>query len=130
MLQTPQQPQRAQGDAEEPLDPRLEAIALKMRRLSMVSMGIMFLGVFAVLAVILYRSLALPSSGEVAGYPVPLPPGEVRQLILEAFPGARVTGVTLDGASVFVAAQGPQGAAVIEIDRATWQAVSVARFPR
>jgi hypothetical protein len=36
-------------DEEEPLDPRLEAVAHKMRRLSMVSSGIMFLGVFAVL---------------------------------------------------------------------------------
>ena len=102
-----------------------------MRRLSMVSMGIMFLGIFAVLAVILYRSLATPSSEPVAsGYPVPLPPDQVRQLILEGFPGARVTGISLDDRSVFVATQNADGTAIIELDRATWQAVSVARFPR
>ena len=113
------------GDEEEPLDPRLEAVAAKMRRLSMVSSGIMFLGVFAVLGVILYRSLSGPST---AAYPDNLTADEVRSVVMESMPGATVSSMSLDERSLFVSAMTDGGAVVLEIDRATWQVVSTLRF--
>ncbi|MEM6382049.1 MAG: hypothetical protein AAF739_05190 [Pseudomonadota bacterium] len=122
-------PQPQLPDDEEPLDPRLEAMAAKMRRLSLVSSGIMFLGIFAVLGVILYRSLADPSSAPPAeNYPVPIPAEQVRQLIASEFPGAVVTALSQDDRSLFVATNGPQFATIIEVDRATWQVVGVIRL--
>lgn len=112
-------------DEEEPLDPRLEAVAIKMRRLSLVSSGIMFLGVFAVLGVILYRSMSAPSTiAPASSYAVPIAPQDVRTLVVEALQGASITAISNDATSVFVATNGPDGSAILEIDRATWQVVS------
>jgi hypothetical protein len=116
-------------DEEEPLDPRLEAVAHKMRRLSLVSSGIMFLGVFAVLGVILYRSLADPSSdGQVSAYPPNLTADEVRTIVVDTVPGAIVDSISVDARSLFVSARGEEGSVILEIDRATWQIVSTVTF--
>ncbi len=125
-----QNPNASQSpDEEEPLDPRLEAVAQKMRRLSLVSSGIMFLGVFAVLGVILYRSLSDPSSdGQVSAYPANLTADEVRTVVVESVPGAVVDGISVDNRSLFVSARGEDGPVILEIDRATWQIVSTVRF--
>lgn len=48
-------------DEEEPLDPKVEAIRVRMVRLLIVSGGIMMLGLMAVLAAIVYK---ITSSGE------------------------------------------------------------------
>ena len=116
-------------DGDEPLDPRLEAVARKMRRLSIVSSLIMFVGVFVVLGVILYRSLAAPVSSD---YPQNLTADEVRRAVFAELGPARIGSVTVDERSVFVAVDGvsddPGGAALLEIDRATWQVVSTLRF--
>ncbi len=117
--QTPNTPPNT--DEDEPLDPRLEAVAHKMRRLSLVSSGIMFVGVFAVLAVIIYRSASGPSS---AGYPENLSADEVRTVVVQDMPGVTLGSVTADEVSVFVTADGPNGAVLFEIDRETWQIVS------
>lgn len=109
---------------EEPLDPRLEAVAVKMRRLSLVSSGIMFLGVFAVLGVILYRSMAAPSTS----YPANLTADEVRTLVVQTVPGGQISAVAADERSVFVTLSGDAGPVLLEIDRATWQVVSRADF--
>jgi hypothetical protein len=128
MVSSQSQPKQPNEDGEEPLDPRLEAVAIKMRRLSLASSGIMFLGVFAVLGVILYRSIGGSSSTDVATYPVPLPAEEVRELVVDRFEDARVTGVSADAASLFVSVAHADGQAVLEIDRPTWQIVAVVRF--
>jgi hypothetical protein len=124
---TPNAPQSP--DEEEPLDPRLEAVAQKMRRLSMVSSGIMFLGVFVVLGVILYRSMSGPSSdGRDYAYPANLTAGEVRAAVVDSVPGAVIEGMSTDERSLFVSVTGADGAMILEIDRATWQIVSTLRF--
>lgn len=128
MVSSQPNPQQPHNDGEEPLDPRLEAVAIKMRRLSLASSGIMFLGVFAVLGVILYRSIGGSSSDDVTTYPVPLPAEEVRELIVDRFEGARVTGVSAEERSVFVSVAHTGGQAVLEIDRATWQVVGTVLF--
>ena len=121
--QTPNIPQS--DDEEEPLDPRLEAVAQKMRRLSVVSSLIMFLGVFAVLAVIFYRSLLAPSSSD---YPANLTADEVRTLVVQSVQDAQVDSISVDERSLFVSVSGSDGPVVLEIDRATWQIVSSVRF--
>lgn len=128
MVSSQSQPQQPQNDGEEPLDPRLEAVAIKMRRLSLVSSGIMLLGVFAVLGVILYRSFGGPSSADVAAYPLPIPADQVRELLVDDYAGARVTGVSADASSIFVSVAHSDGQAILEIDRATWQVVGTVRF--
>lgn len=128
MVSSQSQPKQPNDDGEEPLDPRLEAVAIKMRRLSLVSSGIMFLGVFAVLGVILYRSIGGSSSADVTTYPVPLPADEVRELVVDRFAGAQVTDVSADATSVFVSIAHADGPIILEIDRATWQIVGTVRF--
>ncbi len=93
----------------------------------MVSSAIMFLGVFVVLGVILYRSLSGPST---ADYPANLTADEVRTLVVETVPNAVITHVTADERSLFVSVSGADGPAILEIDRATWQVVSTLRFAR
>lgn len=112
-------------DEEEPLDPRLEAVAVKMRRLSLVSSGLMFLGIFAVLGVILYRSLSAPSSTD---YPPNITADEVRTIVAASLPGAVVQSLSLDERSLFVSVRGPDRSMILEIDRATWQIVSTVEF--
>lgn len=96
-----------------------------MRRLSLVSSGIMFLGIFAVLGVILYRSVSGPSSTE---YPANIAADEVRMLIVESMPNAVIAEMRVDERSLFVSVSGAGGPVVLEIDRATWQVVGTIRF--
>jgi hypothetical protein len=81
------------------------------------------------LAVILYRSLADPSSdGQVSAYPPNLTADEVRTIVVDTVPGAIVDGISVDARSLFVSARGEDGPAILEIDRATWQIVSTVTF--
>lgn len=91
----------------------------------MVSSAIMFLGVFAVLGVILYRSMSGPSTAE---YPANLAAEDVRSLVVEAAPGAAITSVTTDERSLFISLTDNDGPVLVEVDRATWQVVSTLRF--
>lgn len=118
----PSQPPRP--DEEEPLDPRLEAVAAKMRRLSLVSSLIMFVGIFAVLGVILYRSL----DGGSSGYAEPIPADQVRMLVASGYPGATIETVGGDERSILVGLTDADGPIVVEIDRSSWQVVGTIRF--
>ena len=114
----------ARPDEEEPLDPRLEAVAAKMRRLSLVSSLIMFVGIFAVLGVILYRSL----DGGSSGYAEPIPADQVRMLVASGYPGATIETVGGDERSILVGLTDADGPIVVEIDRSSWQVVGTIRF--
>ena len=92
---------------------------MKMRRLSLVSSGILAIGLMAVFGAILYRAL----SADAGGYAVPIAPEDVAELVIEAAPGAEIAGVTATDEAVFVTLQGPDGAQVLHVDRATWQVV-------
>ncbi len=85
----------------------------------------MLLGVFAVLAVIIYRSMSAPSSTE---YPPNLTADEVRTIVVERLVDAQITQVTADERSLFVSVDGQGGPMLLEIDRATWQIVSTIEF--
>jgi hypothetical protein len=62
------------------------------------------------LAVILYRSLADPSSdAQVSAYPANLTADEVRTMVVDTVPGARFEGISVDARSLFVSARGEDG---------------------
>ncbi len=48
-------------DDEKPLDPALEAVRKRLARLMVVSIGIMMVGLFAVLGAIVYKAYGVPS---------------------------------------------------------------------
>jgi len=85
----------------------------------------MFLGIFAVLGVILYRSLGGPSSND---YPANITADEVRTVVVESMPGAVIDSMSVDARSLFVSVSHADGPVILEIDRATWQIVSTVRF--
>ena len=90
------QPTPEDAQEEKPLDPAVERVRAKMVRLLAVSMGIMFVSIFAVLAAVIYRinadstdtfqsaQIALPSGFEV------IESGIDRDLVF-------LRGVTVDG---------------------------------
>ncbi len=83
-----------------------------MRLLVGASTGIMLVGFLAVMSVIAYRV--------VKQEPPAAPAGEVARLVLDAAPGARITGLTADGGAVFVLVEAPGGStAVHAYDAAT-----------
>lgn len=89
----------------------------------------MFLGIFAVLGVILYRSLGGPSSDTlVSSYPANITAEEVRTVVVESMPSAVIDGMSVDARSLFVSVSYADGPMILEIDRATWQIVSTVRF--
>lgn len=86
---------------EKPLDPEVEKVRRKMVRLLAVSIGIMFIGVMAVLGAIVYRLANDPAEGD----PSQIASGEIS---LPA--GFTVENVALDGSRVlFYGADGNDG---------------------
>lgn len=98
-------------EEEKPLDPEMEKVRRKMVRLLAVSLGIMFLGVMAVLVGVVYKvmengeevpahtvadTLAVPADG----------PLDVTAVLPSGF---RVEGVSLDGSKILFYGQTPDG---------------------
>ena len=91
---------RDEDDAEEPLDPAVERLRRKMVRLLAVSIGVMMIGVMAVLAAVVYRAVD-------AGGPDALDGAEIA-LALPA--GADIRSISLDGDRALVHAATADGA--------------------
>ena len=85
-------------EAEKPLDPATERVRRKMVRLLAVSIGIMFVGLMAVLGAIVYKFSQKPASepitAEASG--VPQAPDEVAGTIVLPT-GAQINSTDLDG---------------------------------
>lgn len=92
---------------EEPLDPKVEAIRVKMVRLLMVSGGIMMLGLMAVLAAIVYRINA--SGGEAAS-------NLVREATITLAAGSRILDTALDGNRVMLTVEADGKTQVLVFD--------------
>ncbi len=87
------------GD-ETPLDPEMEKVRRKMVRLLAVSLGIMFLGVMAVLAGVVYKVIGDDGSPERIAETLPGPndpPLDVTAVLPEGF---RVDDISLDGSKI------------------------------
>ncbi|HEX2018902.1 MAG TPA: fimbrial protein [Aurantimonas sp.] len=78
---------RDEDEAEEPLDPAVERLRRKMVRLLAVSIGVMMIGVMAVLAAVVYK--AVGSGGPAAT--------EGAEIALALPAGAEILSLSLDG---------------------------------
>ncbi|MCU0790424.1 MAG: fimbrial protein [Nitratireductor sp.] len=90
------------NDEEKPLDPATEKVRRKMVRLLVVSIGIMMIGLMAVLGAVVYK-IGNPSPGPQvleAGSPVPVEPGTEASIDLPQ--GAEVISSSLDGDNVML----------------------------
>jgi hypothetical protein len=100
---------------DKPLDPAMEKVRQKMVRTLGVSIGIMCIGLMAVLGAIVYKVTSRPSGndtaeiGTSAGSPVPAgAPLEARAALPDGF---SVQQVSLDGAQVLFFGTTPEGEA-------------------
>ena len=64
-------------DDEKPLDPAIEAVRKRLARLMVVSIGIMMVGLFAVLGAIVYKAYGVPASNAVANGTLAIPSGMI-----------------------------------------------------
>ncbi|OCW59642.1 hypothetical protein [Hoeflea olei] len=89
---------------EKPLDPEMEKVRRKMVRLLIVSIGVMFVGLMAVLGAIVYKFTqadAGPGSGGlVAGAPLEVPSDAPLEAVAALPQGFEVDSVSLDGARI------------------------------
>lgn len=90
---------RDEDEAEAPLDPAVERLRRKMVRLLAVSIGVMMIGVMAVLAAVVYKAMS-------PGYRQALDGAEIA-LALPA--GADIRSVSLDGDRALVHAATAEG---------------------
>jgi hypothetical protein len=97
-------------DDDDGLDPAAARLVLRMRRIMVGSMAVMFLGIVAVLAVVVYRSFVTRpvAAARGAASPPALPPG------------TRVVTTAADGQRLYVTVETPDGAQAVEVfDAAT-----------
>ena len=105
---------RDREEEEAPFDPAVERIRRKLARLLIASFGVMFLGLIAVFAVIVYRLNAPAGNpGLGADVAIRLPAGDTT-IRLPA--GARVVSTALDGGRALLQIEGAGGAALLLID--------------
>jgi hypothetical protein len=94
-----------QDDLEEkPLDPDMEKVRRKMVRLLAVSIGIMFIGLMAVLGAIVYKFTQDDAAGSgsqiAAGSTMALPGDDVSEAVATLPQGFAVESVALDGVRI------------------------------
>lgn len=115
---------------EEPLDPAMQRVQAKLRRLLFGSSMIMVLGLLAVFAAIVYK-LNEPEAPSVA-YRVPavVTEADLRRASYPLPKDARIVGIALDGPTLAVTYQaGEGGGGVLLVDVASWQVFSVLSLP-
>lgn len=101
---------RIDDPAEIPVDPATERVRRKMVRLLAVSIGVMLIGVMAVLAAVVYR-VNEPRAGTV-------PQGASVPFVLPA--GTEILESNLSGDSILLRVEGPDGAGeILVMDRAS-----------
>jgi len=107
---------RDREEEEAPFDPAVERIRRKLARLLIASFGVMFLGLIAVFAVIVYR-LNAPAAdpGLPANAVIRLPAGDVT---IRLPVGARIVSTALDGGRALLQVEKPAGAELILVDLA------------
>lgn len=117
---------------EEPLDPAMERVRIKLRRLLFGSTFIMVLGLTSVFAAILYK-INQTSDAETSVYKVPavVTEADLRRASYPLPDGARIVGLALDGNNLTVSYDG-EGivGGVLLIDVPSWQVYSVMAFPQ
>ena len=117
---------------EEPLDPAMERVRIKLRRLLFWSTLIMVLGLTAVFAAILYKIKQSDESvADTYRVPAVVTDADLRRASYTLPAGARITGTALDGNTLAVTynVEGGVGG-VLLIDVPSWQVFSVMTLPK
>ena len=84
-----------------PLDPEMEKVRRKMVRLLFVSIGVIFLGVMAVLAGVVYKVLDSGEEQPVAAAEAPPVPGDAPLTAIAELPaGFEINQISLDGSRI------------------------------
>ncbi|MCP4317919.1 MAG: hypothetical protein GY789_18330 [Hyphomicrobiales bacterium] len=106
-------------DEEKPLDPEMEKVRRKMVRLLVVSIGIMILGVMAVLAGVVYKVIGPEDEPQAAlSDTITVPSGAPLQLTASLPAGFSVEQVALDGARILFygrSASGINSAVIMDV---------------
>jgi hypothetical protein len=99
---------RVHDEDDAPLDPAQERLRRKLVRLLLVSGGIMFAGLIAVFAAIVYKvsEAGAPAAPRQAGSFSPATPLDAR---IEVPPGYRLAGTALEGDRALLTLAGPDG---------------------
>ena len=98
----------ADEDAEKPLDPAMEKVRAKMVRLLMISLGIMMIGLMAVLYAIVHKLSGGGAEPAAATVAIPSGADEISSAI--ALPkGAQINGVSLSGTRILFDLTLPDG---------------------
>lgn len=117
---------------EKPLDPALERVRIKMRRLLIRSTVIMVGGLMVVFGAIIYK-INQGDGGEATAYSVPavITEADLRRASYRLPEGARIVEVAIDGTNLAVSYDG-EGIAggVLLIDIPSWQVYSVLTLPQ
>ena len=108
---------------DKPLDPEMERVRRKMVRLLVVSIGVMFLGVMAVLAGVVYKVLDDGEEQAVAATDTsPVPVGAASTATADLSIGFAIEQVSLDGSRIMFTGRDPGGRFSVYIfDLATGQ---------
>ncbi|WP_157016500.1 fimbrial protein [Mesorhizobium xinjiangense] len=86
---------------EKPLDPAMERVRRKMVRLLVISIGIMMVGLMAVLAAIVYKAASGDEAPAQAPAAIPVTPGEgIAQGTIRLPQGARVVSQSVAGGAI------------------------------
>lgn len=110
-------------EEEKPLDPEMEKVRRKMVRLLVVSIGIMILGVMAVLAGVVYKVIEPDEDAQtVTSGSMTVPSGAPLQLTGSLPAGFKVEQVSLDGARILfygLMADGTRSAIILDATSGT-----------
>ncbi len=106
---------RDRKEEEAPLDPAVERIRRKLARLLIASFGVMFLGLIAIFAVIVYRLNAAPGDAGLSADAHRVPAGDAT-IRLPA--GARLVSTALDGGRALLQVESSAGAELVLVDLA------------
>lgn len=106
-------------EVEKPLDPEMEKVRRKMVRLLVVSIGIMILGVMAVLASVVYKVIGPDEEPKAAmADTIMVPSGAPLQLAATLPAGFSVEQVALDGTRILfygLSASGMKSAVIMDV---------------
>ncbi|MEM8794311.1 MAG: hypothetical protein AAGE61_01990 [Pseudomonadota bacterium] len=118
-------------DEEEPLDPAVERVRQRLKRLLLGSTLIMFLGFGSVVAAIIYKINEPSDEQQASAVPALVTDETLRRARYPLPEGARVNGTSIDDGMIAVTYELPAGAGggILLIDIETWQVFSVMDLP-
>jgi hypothetical protein len=113
------------GDTPEaPLDPTLERVQARLRRLMLIAGLTLGVGMFAVFAAILYRIAIMDSSGDVVAFAPGDPIPTIQRSLVGVPEDARLVSVAADGGRVILVYTHGDGESLVFVDAASLSVTS------